>query len=153
MRKIKSCKSLICCHCSCTQGSNPGNVPWHRWPEETAQAPITALGIEAAGWRSALSLPSPQHRAHRGGKMMEHVWCRTRWIYPTVVFSLHPRFYSSTMMCCFCSVPLTHISVEEHVSFSILIHSANLLRICACVSVSVWDVIVRMGRGCDNKSW
>lgn len=46
MRKIKSCKSLICCHCSCTQGSNPGNVPWHRWPEETAQAPITALGMK-----------------------------------------------------------------------------------------------------------
>ncbi len=56
-------------------------------------------------------------------------------------------------MCCFCSVPLTHISVEEHVSFFILIHSANLLSICACVSVSVWDVTVRMGRGCDNKRW
>lgn len=58
-----------------------------------------------------------------------------------------------TLMCCFCSIPLTHISVEEHVSFSELFHSANLLSKCACVSVSEWDVTVRVGRGCDKSWW
>lgn len=56
-------------------------------------------------------------------------------------------------MCCFCSIPLTHFPVEENVSFSILIHGANLLSICACVSE--WDVTVRMGCGicgCEKKS-
>lgn len=45
------------------------------------------------------SLPSPQHRAHMGGEMLEHVWCWTRGnnrrVGNSVVFRLHPRFYSS----------------------------------------------------------
>lgn len=54
----------------------------------------------------------------------------------------------------FLQYPSTHISVEEHVSFSDLFHSANLLSICVCVrefkngmllSERDVDVMIRVG--------
>lgn len=49
-----------------------------------------------------------------------------------------------TLMCCFCSVPLNHSSVEECASFSVLSQSVNLQ------SVPHVCVGIREGCGCQE---
>lgn len=120
---------------------------------------------ETAEWCCALSITTtqrPQRSPDDGALLMsEEMDSPESWEFSRLPFASKILFV--TLMCCFCSVPLNHSSVEECASFSVLSQSVNLQSVphvcvgiregCGCqvdvnVMIRVRDRVCKLGFQC-----